>query len=691
MKRRILKSSRAWVVVLALGGGVIGSLAMASPSVAQVPLSGSNCQASSSGTAATEGKISGRGSSLQTFAVFNVIQQFENDECGAVPSDNATNTYSSANFPSCTSGGTQVTGEPTGDPTDPSTPIDSFGNCPNTPSPFPTYGGDGMVAYNYPAAEDNSGTGSTQGKMTMSCRTDAFSGTDLPYGDADWGNGGAANGMTGPLGSEGTVAGKTCEPTLSQGGVVSHPDAFISPFQTWGNTSATENPNDTTTNEWANDSTSASLMSFPIAASAVAVATNLPAACYLNATTGLELDNNDILAIWSGDVTTWTSLPDLTFPDDVNLTAANGCSIAITRVVRQDTSGTTQGFLNYLNDVAVADPTGDGGASGTANCSATNGTANTATMNELDQNAGLASPENTKWPSGGTTCSAVTNNANSGGPALLSTLAGTSGGVGYADVSDENNDPGDAAHLQSALLETSTGTFAGPKNGTASNCTFANGFPVSPTGAQWVGIGTADSGGSDGYWGLDYGDPQFATAKTGVNTADNIGYSAQGADYPACSLTWDFVWGGENGNLQAHAAATTTLNATSQTLTLSAAPPAGTPTSGSLIIGATSTSNGTEYKYSGLSGATLTVNVGTATVHVFTSTNIALPGVPGAGSGLTNKGPESELNTNQRQTLYSFMSYMLSDEAQSALTANGYAGLPEPAIQSIRQEFQSTY
>src|SRR5262249_31131177 len=161
-----------------LGAGALCSLAFASSAMATVtpalgtPLAGSNCTVTNS--ASTDGKISGRGATLPLYAVNAYMQDYSRDVCGLVPADSAANTYTPP----------AGSGEPTGDPTDPSNPVDSTAGA----SPQPTYNADFMTAYNYPAAQDHSGTGSGQGRVGISCRTDAFTGSDIPYTNADFAN-----------------------------------------------------------------------------------------------------------------------------------------------------------------------------------------------------------------------------------------------------------------------------------------------------------------------------------------------------------------------------------------------------------------------------------------------------------------------------------------------------------------------
>lgn len=635
MLRGIINSPRTRMVALAVGLGVAGSLATAGPSAAVtlpagLPLAGSPCAANATSGAATttEGKISGRGSSLQTWLQFTYINDYGADVCGSVPSDAATNSYTPPTSANCPGNPATIL-EPAGDPSDPTSPIDQ---C--TPNPTaPGYNADGMVAYNYPSAQDVSGTGSTQGKISISCRDDAFSGTDLPYATTDMAN------MDSTEGAEATLLGKTCTPTGDG-------TSFVSPYQTV---------------QGASDP-AGKVMSFPIGVSAVALAVNLPSTCYTTVGAGLGLTTADVGNLFGGNYTNWNQVVGAT---NLNTTA---CNLAVTRVVRNDTSGTTQGFLNYLADA-------NGSSFNT--CSTTEAvgstTIQTGTFPQLDLNANGDqgySPENNIWPgnTAKTGCSAVTNSGKSGGQTLLHLLTGTSGGIGYADVSDVIHDPGDAASLVIPSVQSSAGAEVLPYTGTAgavagaaSNCTFGGSTPALP--ASPVGLSATPD------WALD------AVSATSTNPADDVSYNAQGSGYPICSLTWDFVFSGEDGNNKTTASGTQTLP--TGTLVLSSIP-AGTPTSGTAEI---KTPNQI-VSYNGITGNTLD-NVQFGFGKVLSGQQVLLPN----GTG----GPEPELNADQRKSLYSYFSYVMSDAAQSTAAQAGYAQLPETWLSTLRGAFQAAF
>jgi ABC-type phosphate transport system substrate-binding protein len=126
-----------------LGGCEAVAFVLPASSPAAVPPTGLACVAS-------DGKISGRGSSYNAHAEVAFAQAFRDDVCGNVAE--------------------QYSGDPAG----------------NT-----------MIAYNYPAAEAASATGASAGLKAASCRTDAFAGDSLPYSEAQLGELNGVPGQTG--------------------------------------------------------------------------------------------------------------------------------------------------------------------------------------------------------------------------------------------------------------------------------------------------------------------------------------------------------------------------------------------------------------------------------------------------------------------------------------------------------------
>ncbi len=127
LQKRFLSRRRALLVA---GLAALICVVFVSTSSAAVPPSGLNCVAS-------EGKISGRGSTYQNKAQELFATLYGQDFCGSTP----------------------------GSPTDEA--------------------GNNMIAYNYASATAAGATGSGAGLKAASCRTDAFAGTDLPYSNEE--------------------------------------------------------------------------------------------------------------------------------------------------------------------------------------------------------------------------------------------------------------------------------------------------------------------------------------------------------------------------------------------------------------------------------------------------------------------------------------------------------------------------
>jgi ABC-type phosphate transport system substrate-binding protein len=709
------KFSRARMVALAVGLGVTGSLAMAGSAMATVvaplgePLAGTDCAAnataaSGSAVASASGKITGRGATLPLYLVTQYIHGFERDVCGPVAADSAANPYTPpAGF-----------GEPTGDPTDPSNPVDGKAGG----LPQPTYGADEMVGYDYPAAQDTSATGSGQGRIALSCRTDAFGGSDIPYNHTDF---------TKIDGAPGTEAGGlgSCLKT-----------GFVSPFQSTG---AATDP-------------AGNMITLPIGGGAVAFVVNLPTACQNTATgtTPYQFTTADIAALMSGNQASWASL-DTT--NDPNLTAANGCDIPVTRVVRQDNSGTSQNEENYLGDAngTGVQLCGSGTVTDSGGNSLPMGTFADLKAEIINSEgfAGSNASENNVWPSGAgsggrANCNTLATGASSGTPALLAKCVATSGCIGYGDLSDAVHDPGDLANLALPQVASSTGGFTTPnKSDGSSNCTYA--------AATLPGSSADNLMGKNGEWGIDGG---------AFGNHTDVAWTAQGSSWPACALTWEFAFQGDNGNstvspsgnqgffavptnltaavpagaiaaplqvnktsnqvftnevltiatpgsggtstqvtVTANAAAGATSISVSgtapaggfpvgsavatQTLNL-ASLPAGTPSTGKFLVTAGGVLQEATYAGTSAAPAQLTgISLGFAGNVAAASAHVSLPN----GTG----GPEPELSPNQRKTLYSYLSYVLSDAAQGQAAGAGFAQMPETWISLLRGAFQSDY
>jgi hypothetical protein len=321
----------------------------------------------------------------------------------------------------------------------------------------------------------------------MSCRTDAFGGTDIPYTSAV---------LTTLNGAPGGISG--CD--LPGGGA---PTSFLPPY--------TPSPNSTTCTGAAptpcypsGSNSTARVMTLPITGGAVAIAIHLgTVACPAPATipTSVTLTALDLSKLYGGDFATWNQLSD---------PGLAGCTGAITRVVRLDKSGTTQTFKNGLRNMDGNRTLCDAGAN--AITPDTWGGSTPGTGFSADAN-------NTVWPSGGTCANNL--DAKSGTGAVVTETQAVDGAVGYGDLS-----AWPTTGVIFANLTTATGSTIGPGSpGGTSNCDLgAKGLPGS-TNNDAVGLNTTSSWASDA-----------------ATLVSDITFPAGGTGYPVCALTWDMVY-----------------------------------------------------------------------------------------------------------------------------------------------------
>jgi ABC-type phosphate transport system substrate-binding protein len=408
-----------------LGCCLLANLVHANVSSANVPTAGNNCQESG-------GKISGRGSTLQSVLQGVLAKAYRDDYCG-------------------------VTGVEGG-----------VGEAGST-----------MVAYNYPAAEAvEKGTGSGAGIKAASCRTDAFAGTDTPYTEAN------LKELDGAIGATGG-----CKL------------AFAPPFEPQAPGNEFPNPADIQAN----------VMSFPVGGSSVALAANLTGACTGGTPTGLQFTAQEVSRIFGGDAKNWN---DSELVSNNSELETDKCTGEITRVVRQDSSGTTNIFKEYLINAANSRP-------GTVTC-------------DVGKKWSEYFTVNTEWPGKApestTGCTPITTSAKSGNPALLEVLHKTNGGIGYADLPQEAEA---STGLVTASVESSTGTgsYQTPNKAKGANCNYNSLSLPGLTANEAVGLSTSENWGNNNP--INHGNP-----------------TDLGSAYPICGLTWDLVYTGlSNGSV----------------------------------------------------------------------------------------------------------------------------------------------
>jgi hypothetical protein len=370
----------------------------------------------------------------------------------------------------------------------------------------------------------------------MTCRTDAFAGTDLPYNNTQ------LTGENGAPGAELTGT-QTCA------NIYNVANAPYQPQPTFPPTGAGTQP----------------LMVFPIAAGAVALAANFNGVCTTvpAAGTSFNLTSNELDLIFQGKIDTWND-PALVATDP--FLSTDGCTGQIQRIVRFDNSGTTAIMKNTLNGidsatlcdgtVANADSFGAWGTLGAA--SPNTAWPTTASATACGNGTIAAPPVYTAGSNGsGNLISLVDSTTTPTGDPVRGTNScpgatnscGGEGGIGYAELGLwPATLPGGVlfAHLETHAATTANGltnntppaaSFVSPGSpGAASNCgksLNAAVLPGAPSPAEAVALG-----GLDDDWANDSG-ADIATPSLQV---ENITYIGSG--YSACGLTFDMVYTG---------------------------------------------------------------------------------------------------------------------------------------------------
>ena len=351
--------------------------------------------------------------------------------------------------------------------------------------------GSNMVAYNYAKAVSASLTGSGNGIKAANCRTDSFAGSDTPYSEKQ---------LTELDGTPGAAGIGGC----------SLPSGFEPPFTP--NTAPFPNANDI----------AAPVMALPVGGSAVTVAVHLTGGTGGSCPTGtvpttLKFTPEEVSRLYGGDVTTW---------NDAELVATNSslsnCTGPVTRVVREDSSGTTNILKQYLIRV---DNERTGSACGV--------------ISSVIQKWEAYFTTNTEWPGKQKvgeegTCSPITTGALSGGGELLAKLKETAGGVGYIDLAEAVGQAG----IVLASVNNATGTkFEAPSiGGGPANCLYtALPAPPGTTAAEAVGLNLEDNWSNNNE--TNPGSP-----------ANHENATDLGSKYPICGLTFDMVYTGLNSN-----------------------------------------------------------------------------------------------------------------------------------------------
>lgn len=276
----------------------------------------------------------------------------------------------------------------------------------------------------------------------------------------------------------------------------------------------------------------------PVAAAALTVISHFPEGCQLpNGDTNLasyarfQVSNSALEAAFSGATTTWGGfLPGIqAIPNnDAGLSDADCQATPLKRVVRGDSSGTTDGFKLYLNGINPS--TGWGGAY-----------------------------KGTVWPG-----TPLTN--GSGGGALATKVANTNGSIGYVDLatarikgfqkSSDTSAPDPSAYTYSASNDTATYPVSGSKTYSFNQSLFwipleedTAGSGVSGSGVFAEPTVSADSVNSSKK-GANCATVSFGNVPLNPSTAtpdafgdwSTVNGTLGASVYPACILTFNGWW-----------------------------------------------------------------------------------------------------------------------------------------------------
>jgi ABC-type phosphate transport system substrate-binding protein len=240
----------------------------------------------------------------------------------------------------------------------------------------------------------------------------------------------------------------------------------------------------------------------PVSQTAIAAVIHPPANCQFEEETGITW--KDLNKVFGGKtITSWSQF------ENIEATVSGACNSPITRVVREDGSGTTYQFKNYLS--TLEKPVAEGGeAAETPPCAPITGGTTWASLRKNNGKTKAEGNPNLNWPecSGGSSVVRA-----SGGGGVAGKVASTAGTIGYAALPDAK-----AASDTLALLQNGkTGAlprFSAPDNTTSKTARCTNSRYTIPSNA---------STGLDVDWSNSFG------------AVPAIG----GEEYPLCTLTFD--------------------------------------------------------------------------------------------------------------------------------------------------------
>jgi ABC-type phosphate transport system substrate-binding protein len=276
----------------------------------------------------------------------------------------------------------------------------------------------------------------------------------------------------------------------------------------WSFVGSDDGPNATQISN-ANTASGSSVLVIPVAQTAIGVVVNPPTGCSIE-----EITNKQLESVMRGNIKIWNK---------IQTASGAGCVNApITRVVRQEGSGTTYQFKNYLS---LINP---------ASLACTEGGKTWKQLEEI----GTGEKPNTQWPEngvGGCAANAVSPIVTgAGGGAVVKKVNVTEGGIGYAALPDieknkanGENKNGDTNWLKlqnnGVSNKLAIAQMVSPLEEVGKSAQCVHTQYVVPATAR---VGSANPANSD--WSQVFGaNPNIASA------------SSNPSAYPLCTLTYD--------------------------------------------------------------------------------------------------------------------------------------------------------
>jgi ABC-type phosphate transport system substrate-binding protein len=223
----------------------------------------------------------------------------------------------------------------------------------------------------------------------------------------------------------------------------------------------------------------------PVAETSIAVVIHPPEGCKFKTGKTHGINYELLNKAFAGTLAEWSGFGSM---------VEGTCAKPIARIVREESSGTTLQFKNYLSTLETTQSSPGPGCS-------------LGTWSALKEGT-----NNTVWPTCGTT---TTVTPKAGGGEVAAAVKATPGTIGYVALPDAIAKGAEVVRLQDAK----PAEYALPESGTASNC--GNRVYTVPTARV-----SGDGEGEGVNWNTTYG----------VNAT--IGAEL----YPLCTLTYDIAW-----------------------------------------------------------------------------------------------------------------------------------------------------